>query len=76
VKPLLEAFARALVTDPSRVVVTQSIDEEGVLLELEVAPADLGRVIGRRGRTAESLRIVLDAVAEKHGTNCDVEILD
>ncbi len=75
-KPLLEAFARALVTDPSRVVVTQSIDEEGVLLELEVAPADLGRVIGRRGRTAESLRIVLDAVAEKHGTNCDVEILD
>jgi predicted RNA-binding protein YlqC (UPF0109 family) len=76
VKPLLEALARALVTDPSRVVVTQSIDEEGVLLELEVAPADLGRVIGRRGRTAESLRIVLDAVAEKHGTNCDVEILD
>ena len=75
-KPLLEALARALVTDPSRVVVTQSIDEEGVLLELEVAPADLGRVIGRRGRTAESLRIVLDAVAEKHGTNCDVEILD
>lgn len=75
-KPLLEAFARALVTDPSRVVVTQSIDEEGVLLELEVAPADLGRVIGRRGRTAESLRVVLDAVAEKHGTNCDVEILD
>lgn len=75
-KALLEAFARALVTDPSRVVVTQSIDEEGVLLELEVAPADLGRVIGRRGRTAESLRVVLDAVAEKHGTNCDVEILD
>jgi uncharacterized protein len=76
VKALLEAFARALVNDPGRVVVTQSVDEEGVLLELEVAPPDLGRVIGRRGRTAESLRIVLDAVAEKHGTNCDVEILD
>jgi predicted RNA-binding protein YlqC (UPF0109 family) len=76
VKPLLEAIARALVSDPSRVVVTQSVDDEGVLLELEVAPGDLGRVIGRRGRTAESLRIVLDAVAERHDTNCDVEILD
>ena len=75
-KPLLEAFARALVTEPERVVVTQSIDEEGVLLELEVAPGDLGRVIGRRGRTAESLRVVLDAVAERRDTNCDVEILD
>ncbi len=75
-KPLLEAFARALVTEPERVVVTQSVDEEGVLLELEVAPADLGRVIGRRGRTAESLRVVLDAVAERRDTHCDVEILD
>jgi predicted RNA-binding protein YlqC (UPF0109 family) len=76
VKELLEAFARALVTEPERVRVIESVDEEGVLLELEVADEDRGRVIGRKGRTADALRTMLDAVAQQHGTYCDVEILD
>lgn len=75
-KELLEAFARALVTDPERVRVIESVDEEGVLLELEVAAEDRGRVIGRKGRTADALRTVMDAVAQRRGTYCDVEILD
>ena len=75
-KELLEAFARALVTRPERVRVIESVDEEGVLLELEVAEEDRGRVIGRRGRTADALRTMMDAVAQQHGTYCDVEILD
>ena len=75
-KELLEVFARALVTRPAEVRVTQVEDEEGILLELEVAEEDRGRVIGRRGRTADALREVLDAVAERHGTVCDVEVLD
>jgi predicted RNA-binding protein YlqC (UPF0109 family) len=76
VRELLAAFARALVTQPERVRVIESVDEEGVLLELEVAEEDRGRVIGRRGRTADALRTVLDAVAQRQGTYCDVEILD
>ena len=75
-KELLETFARALVTRPDEVRVTQVEDEEGILLELEVAEEDRGRVIGRRGRTADALRTVLDAVAELQGTHCDVEVLD
>lgn len=75
-KELLLAFARTLVTQPDRVFVTESVDEEGVLLELEVAEEDRGRVIGRKGRTADALRTVMDAVAERQGTQCDVEILD
>lgn len=76
-KELLEVFARALVTRPDQVRVTQIEDEEGILLELEVAEEDRGRVIGRRGRTADALRMVLDAVAERQGTApCDVEVMD
>ncbi len=75
-KELLESFARALVTRPDEVRVTQIEDEEGILLELEVAEEDRGRVIGRRGRTADALRLVLDAIAERHGTHCDVEVMD
>lgn len=75
-KELLETFARALVTRPDEVRVTQVEDEEGTLLELEVAEEDRGRVIGRRGRTADALRTVLDAVAERQGTACDVEVMD
>jgi predicted RNA-binding protein YlqC (UPF0109 family) len=76
VKQLLETFARALVSDPSRVVVHETVDEQGTLLELAVAPEDRGRVIGRKGRTADALRDLLDAVARRRGTTCDVEILD
>lgn len=75
-KELLETFARALVTRPEDVRVTQIEDEEGILLELEVAEEDRGRVIGRRGRTADALRTLLDCVAERRGTQCDVEVLD
>lgn len=75
-KELLEVFARALVTQPERVRVIESVDAEGVLLELEVAEEDRGRVIGRKGRTADALRTMMDAVAQQHGTYCDVEILD
>ncbi|HET7293528.1 MAG TPA: KH domain-containing protein [Vicinamibacteria bacterium] len=75
-KELLETFARALVSRPGEVRVTQIEDEEGILLELEVAEEDKGRVIGRRGRTADALRTVLDAVAERQGTQCDVEVVD
>jgi hypothetical protein len=73
--PLLAAFARSLVLDPSAVAVDRS-DEEGVVyLDLRVAPGDRGRVIGRQGRTADALRAVLEAVGRRQGVEVDLEIV-
>jgi hypothetical protein len=75
VKDLLASLVRPLVEQPHRVSVREHRDDEGTVLELKVAPGDRGRVIGRRGRTAEALRTVLGAVAKRRGTRCDMEIL-
>jgi uncharacterized protein len=76
VKELLETLARELVDEPDQVSVAQWDEGDGFFLELSVAPEDRGFVIGKRGRTADALRTVLDAVARRRGTNCDVEIVD
>jgi hypothetical protein len=76
VKELLAMLARELVEDPSRVSVTEWTEGDMTHLDLEVAPSDRGRVIGRRGATADALRAVLEAVGRRRGTPCDVEILD
>jgi uncharacterized protein len=75
-KALLETLAQELVDEPDRVAVTEWDEGDGLFLELTVAPEDRGFVIGKRGRTADALRIVLDAVARRKGTNCDMEIVD
>lgn len=75
-KELLETLARELVDEPDQVSVAQWDEGDGFFLELSVAPEDRGFVIGKRGRTADALRTVLDAVARRRGTNCDVEIVD
>ena len=74
-KELLEALARALVKEPGRVRVTEWTEDGVVHLDLEVSDLDRGRVIGRGGRTADALRTLLDAVALRRGTPCDMEIL-
>jgi predicted RNA-binding protein YlqC (UPF0109 family) len=73
VKELLATFARALVDEPDRVRVDEY--DGGELLELSVADADRGAVIGRRGRTADALRTLLDAAARRRGRRCELEIL-
>jgi predicted RNA-binding protein YlqC (UPF0109 family) len=75
VKELLEALARALVKEAHRVRVTEWTEDGVVHLDLEVSDLDRGRVIGRGGRTADALRTLLDAVAHRRGTPCDMEIL-
>jgi len=75
VKELLEALAGALVKEPGRVRVTEWTEDGVVHLDLEVSDLDRGRVIGRGGRTADALRTLLDAVAPRPGTPCDMEIL-
>ena len=73
----LEFLARGLVSDPDSVVVTEVEEVEGeLILELEVADGDLGRVIGRGGRVANALRSVMKAAATQHDKRVLVEILD
>jgi uncharacterized protein len=76
VKELLATLARALVDAPERVRVVEHPEEDGIFLELTVAPEDRGKVIGKRGSTADAMRVLLDAVARRRGTQCDMEILD
>jgi uncharacterized protein len=75
VKVLLETLARGLVADPSRVRVKEWTEDDIVHLDLQVSSEDRGRVIGRRGRTADALRTILQAVAERRGTECDMEVV-
>jgi len=76
VKPLLQQLARGLVHDPGRVRVHEYREDGRTVLELEVAPGDRGRVIGRDGRTASALRTLLQALARRRGESLDVEIID
>jgi uncharacterized protein len=77
VRELLEFLARALVEEPDEVIVTEFEEGEGdIVLELEVAQDDLGRVIGRGGRVANALRAVVKAAATREEKRVMVEILD
>ena len=76
-RDLLEFLARALVSDPDAVEVTEVEEIDGeVVLELEVAEDDMGRVIGRGGRVANSLRAVMKAAATRADKRVLVDILD
>ena len=69
-------LARGLVREPGRVRVHEHVEGERIILELDVAPADRGRVIGRAGRTADALRVLTAALARRKGQSCVLEILD
>jgi uncharacterized protein len=76
VKELLEFLARELVDDPDAVEVIESTGDRGTLLTLRVAPDDMGKVIGRAGRTARAIRTVVRAAATRRGTSVHVDIAD
>ncbi|HZE89383.1 MAG TPA: KH domain-containing protein [Verrucomicrobiae bacterium] len=75
-KELLEMIARALVDKPDEVVVSEVVGEQTTVLELRVAPDDLGKVIGRQGRTARSIRTILGAAGMKLRKHFVLEILE
>ena len=75
-RQLVLHLARGLVREPGRVRVHEHVEGGETVLELEVAPADRGRVIGREGRTASALRVLLEALARRRGGSCALEILD
>jgi predicted RNA-binding protein YlqC (UPF0109 family) len=75
-RDLVVWLAEQLVEDKAAVRVSALERDRSTVLELSVAPDDLGRVIGRGGRTAKALRTVLDAAARRHGKRAVLDILD
>lgn len=72
----VEYVVKALVSNPDAVEIARTIDEKGVLLELTVDPEDLGRVIGKRGGTAQSIRTLLRALGTKNDARYNLKIID
>ncbi len=72
----VEYVVKSLVGNPDAVKIERRIDEKGVLLELTVDPEDLGRVIGKRGATAQSLRTLLRALGTKNDARYNLKIVD
>lgn len=73
-KELVEVIAKALVDSPDEVVVTESMKGDDILIELKVAAADMGKVIGKQGRIAKAIRSVVKAAASKEDKKVIVEI--
>ncbi len=73
-KELVEVIAKALVDNPDEVVVTETENEKTIIVELKVASADTGKVIGKGGRIAKSIRSVVKAAAAKDDKKVIVEI--
>lgn len=75
-KELVEYMARALVDKPEEVSVTEVDGEKTTVFELRVSSSDLGKVIGKQGRTARAMRTILNAAGTKLGKRCVLEILE
>lgn len=73
-KELVEVIAKALVENPDEVVVTESVKDDETVIELSVAPADMGKVIGKQGRIANAIRSVVKAASSKEDKKVIVEI--
>jgi hypothetical protein len=75
-KDLVQYLARSLVNNPDVVEVDETASEDGSLLKLKVAKEDLGRIIGKQGRTAKSIRALLNAAASRSNRRVVLEIVE
>ncbi len=75
-KDLLTYIAKSLVEDPDSVSVTEVTKEDGLVLELRVAPSDMGKVIGKHGRIAKEIRSVIKAASLRDNIKVSVDIVD
>jgi predicted RNA-binding protein YlqC (UPF0109 family) len=75
-KDIVEIFAKTLADKPDQVQVREIEGERTVVIELRVAPEDLGKIIGRQGRIARALRLLLTAMARKQNKRAVLEILE
>ncbi|MCD4828683.1 MAG: KH domain-containing protein [Candidatus Cloacimonetes bacterium] len=73
---LIEFIVKALVDDPSEVKIKEVPGDRVTLYELRVAKGDVGKVIGKRGRTAGAVRTILNAVSTKQGKRAELEIIE
>jgi predicted RNA-binding protein YlqC (UPF0109 family) len=76
VKEVVEYLARALVDEPDAVEVTEVEGERSMILQLRVAPDDMGKVIGKRGRTVRAIRSLVRAAGSRQGVTTLVEIVE
>ena len=74
-KKLVEVIAKSLVDHPDEVVVTENEKDDAVIIELKVGPSDMGKVIGKQGRIAKSIRTVVKAATLKNEKPVFVEII-
>ena len=72
----VEYIVKTLVNNPDKVSIDRTIDEKGVLLSLEVDPEDVGRIIGKRGATAQSIRTLLRALGTKNDARYNLKIVN
>ncbi len=75
-KEYVEYLAKLLVTQPEQVVVETSEGPTGIVVKVRVAPDDVGRVIGKQGRTAHAMRALLHAMAARHGQRVMLQMID
>ena len=75
-KELVELIAKALVDNPDKVQVTQLDGEQSSIIELKVAPEDLGKVIGKQGRIAQAIRLILGAAGMKLKKRFSLELIE
>ncbi|HLI15627.1 MAG TPA: KH domain-containing protein [Acidimicrobiales bacterium] len=75
-RSVLEHVARSIVDEPDAVVVEVEEARGGLRLSLHVAPSDMGRIIGKRGRVAQAMRALVRAAASREGTDATVDIVD
>lgn len=75
-KDLIEYVVKALVDNPDKVVVKEIAGEKSIIFELKVGEGDLGKVIGKEGRTAKAIRTIITAAAMKQGKRTVLEIIE
>ena len=74
-KELVEYIARSIVSNPDQVIVTEVVEDGRIILRVEVAEDDKGKIIGRQGRVAEAMRVLLRVAAVKQGSRAVLEII-
>lgn len=75
-KALVETIAKSLVDDPSQVVTAEETEEDTLVIKLTVAKEDMGRIIGKEGRTAKAIRTILNAVSTKDNKKAILKIVE
>jgi uncharacterized protein len=75
-KEFIEYIARQLVDSPDKVTITEEEKEGKIVLKLRVADPDVGKIIGRKGRSAQAMRVLLSAIAAKNGKRAILEVDD